>query len=300
MPNDFYDTLGVKKGASDSEIKSAYRKLAREWHPDVAKNKPDAEKKFKEINEAYQVLGNKEKRAKYDQFGHAAFNQGGGYQQGDPFSGFGGFGGQNGPFQWSYSTNGQGFDDPFDIFEQVFGFRGFGGQKKGRSVHYNLAIDFVDAVKGFEDTINFEDKKLKVKLPAGVREGTQIKFAGHGEDPKDGRQPGDMILSVTIRPHPKFIREGMNIVTEQPISIAEAALGAKIPVEVVDPAAKKGTSEIKVTIPAGTQPDTHIRLRGYGMPNPTGFGRGDHYLIIKVEIPKKLNREQKKALEELF
>lgn len=300
---DFYETLGVKKDSSDAEIKSAYRKLAREWHPDVAKDKPEAEKKFKELNEAYQVLGNKEKRAQYDQFGHAAFNQGaGGGAQGDPFSGFGGFGGGNGPFQWSYSSNGgqAGFEDPFDIFEQVFGFRGFGGQRKGRSIQYSLEIDFADSVKGFESTVNVEGKKLKVKLPQGVRDGAQVKFVGQGENPGDGRQPGDLYLVVSVKPHPEIIRQGLNTITEKEISFAQAALGDKIDVLVVDPSSKTGTSKIKVNIPAGTQPDTQIRLRGYGMPNPNGFGRGDHYLIAKISIPKKLNKQQKKALEEHF
>ncbi len=297
---DLYQTLGVNKTASDAEIKSAYRKLAREWHPDVAKDKPDAEKKFKDINEAYQILGNKEKRAKYDQFGYAAFNgnaAGGAGYQGDPFSGFGG----NGPFQWSYSSSGgAGFEDPFDIFEQVFGFRGFGGERKGRSLRYTLAIDFVDAVKGYEETINVDGKKLKVKLPQGVRDGTQIKFTGQGEAGTDGRAPGDLYLVVSIKPHPDFERQGMETISEKTISMAQAALGTKLQVKVVDPQSKTGISEITVNIPSGTQSGAQIRLRGYGMPNPNGFGRGDHYLIIKVEIPKKLNKQQKKALEELF
>ncbi len=299
---DFYETLGVKKDASDAEIKSAYRKLAREWHPDVANGKPDAEKKFKEINEAYQILGNKEKRSQYDRFGHSAFSGGSqGGPHGDPFSGFGG---GNGPFQWSYSTTGgsggQGFEDPFDVFEQVFGFRGFGGERKGRSLQYTLVIDFLDAVKGFEDTVKVDSKKLKVKLPPGVRDGTQIKFVGHGENPGNGRPPGDLFLVVNIKPHPEFIRQGMDIISQKEISIAQASLGAKVPVKVVDPLNSIGTSEIKVNIPSGTQPESQIRLRGYGMPNPNGFGRGDHYLVIKVSIPKRLNKQQKKALEELF
>lgn len=296
---DFYDILGVKKNSSDAEIKSAYRKKAREWHPDVAKDKPEAEKKFKELNEAYQVLGNKEKRAQYDQFGSAAFNQGGGASQGDPFSGFGG---GNGPFQWSYSTSGgqAGAEDPFDIFEQVFGFRGFGGERKGRSIQYSLEIDFVDSVKGFESTVSVEGKKLKVKLPQGVRDGAQVKFVGQGENPGNGRPPGDLYLIVSVKPHPELIRQGLNIISEQEISIAQASLGDKIEVLVVDPSSKTGTTKIKVNIPAGTQPDTQIRLRGYGMPNPNGFGRGDHYVIVKILIPKKLTKQQKKALEELF
>jgi len=183
MAKDFYGVLGVKKGASESEIKSAYRKLAREWHPDVAKDKANAEAKFKEINEAYQVLGDSKKRSQYDQFGSAAFEGGaGGSQQGNPFSG-------GGPFQWSQtSSSQQGFEtDPFDIFEQVFGFRGFGGgSRRAHDVQYSLAIDFVDSVKGFEESISVDGHKLKVKLPPGIRDGTRVKFTGKGEQGRNG------------------------------------------------------------------------------------------------------------------
>lgn len=290
MSKDFYEVLGVKKNATESEIKTAYRKLAREWHPDVAKDKANAEAKFKEINEAYQVLGDSKKRAQYDQFGSAAFD--GGAAQGNPFSG-------GGPFQWSYSSSGgQGFEgDPFDIFEQVFGFRGFGGSRKAHDVQYSLAIDFVDSIKGFEESINVDGHKLKVKLPPGVRDGTRVKFTGKGEQGKNGVQNGDLYIVIQIKPHPDFGRQGIDIFSIQEISIAQAALGATIPVKVVDPNSKTGFTEKKVKIPSGTQPGIQIRLRGQGMQNPNGMGRGDHYLAIKVVIPQKLTREQKEALK---
>lgn len=295
MAKDFYEVLGVKKGASESDIKSAYRKLAREWHPDVAKDKANAEAKFKEINEAYQVLGDSKKRSQYDQFGEAAFD--GGFAQGNPFSGTNG-----GPFQWSYSTSGgnsQGFEgDPFDIFEQVFGFRGFGGgSRKAHDVQYSLAIDFVDAIKGFEESVLIDGHKLKVKLPPGVRDGTRVKFTGKGEQGKNGIQSGDLYIVIQIKPHQDFGRQGIDIFSIQDISIAQAALGYTIPVKVVDPSSKTGFSEKKVKIPAGTQPGVQIRLRGQGMQNPNGMGRGDHYLSIKVMVPQKLTKEQKEALK---
>jgi DnaJ-class molecular chaperone len=300
---DYYKTLGVNKSATEAEIKSAYRKLAREWHPDVAKEKPNAEAKFKEINEAYQVLSDKQKRSQYDQFGHAAFGKGSNHNTGsqgfaggfDPFSG--------GGFHWS--TNGAQGDfgniDPFDIFEQVFGFRGFGGQRKARSYSYEIQINFEDSIKGFEKTIDINGKKLKVKIPPGVDSGTQIKYEGHGEKPsRDGMLPGDLYVIIHVKPHKEMQREGFNTFGEQTISIAEAALGTKIDIKTVDPKSETGFSTKQLKIPEGTQPNTQFRLRGYGMPHPKGYGRGDHYVLIKVEIPKKLNKEQKQALKELF
>lgn len=291
--SNYYKTLGVSKDASADEIKRSYRKLAREWHPDVAKDKPDAEHKFKEINEAYQVLGDEQKRAQYDQFGSAA---GAG---GNPFGqGFGG----NGPFQWSYSTSGagQGFEDPFDIFEQVFGFRGFGGKRKGHDLRYTLQVDFEDSIKGFEETVTVDGHKLKVKLPPGVRNGTQIRFAGKGESPGGDIPNGDLYIVISIKPHPDFARQGMDIFSVEEISMVQASLGDSIEIKVVDPKSASGFSDKKVKIPSGTQPGTQIRLRGFGMPSTGGLGRGDHYINIKVAIPKKLNRKQKQALKDLF
>ena len=304
---DYYKLLGVEKSATEKEIKSAYRKLARENHPDVAKDKAEAEKKFKQINEAYQVLGDKQKRAQYDQFGHAAFGKGANHNgAGQGFGGFGGqgfdpFGGGQGGFHWSSSQGDFGGVDPFDIFEQVFGFRGFGGKRKAQSYSYEMQIDFEDVIKGFEKTINVNGKKLKVKVPPGINNGTQIKYEGHGEQPsREEIAPGDLYVVINIRPNQEIHREGLNIISEQTISFATATLGGKIDIKVVDPDSKTAYSTKTLKIPAGTQPNTQFRLRGYGMPHPKGHGRGDHYVIVKIEIPKKLNREQKKALKELF
>lgn len=308
MPNDYYQTLGVKKDATDAELKSAYRKLAREYHPDVAKDKAAAEAKFKEINEAYQVLGDKNKRKQYDQFGHAAFGKGANPNSGQGF-GSGGFGGAGfdpfgqGGFSWSSSGAQGDFGgvDPFDIFEQVFGFRGFGGQRKARSYSYEMQIDFEDSVRGFEKTIEVNGKKLKVKVPPGVDTGTQIKYEGQGEQPtREQIAPGDLYVVINVKPHKEIQRDGYNTISEQTISISMAALGGKIDIKVVDQNSKTAFTTKSLKIPEGTQPNTQFRLRGYGMPHPKGYGTGDHYVIIKVEIPKKLNKEQKKALKELF
>ncbi len=305
---DYYKILGVSKNATDDEIKKAYRKLAREWHPDVAKDKENAEQKFKEINEAYQVLSDPKKRAQYDQFGEAAFGgaSGGAADAGNGFggAGFNPFGSSGGPFTWTYTTSStdSDFGDPFDIFEQVFGFRGFSNyRKKGRNVRYIFTIDFEDAIKGLEKTIDVDGQKLKIKLPAGVRDGTQIKFTGKGEPPRvqDG-EPGDLYITIQVKPHPEFVRQGDDVFSVLVIDMAQAALGDKVEVKVIDPKSETGFSYKKVKVPAGTQPGSQIRLRNFGMPKLRGSGRGDHYITIKVEIPKKLTKDQKKCLEETF
>lgn len=302
--HDYYEVLGVSKSASDDELKKAYRKLAREWHPDVAKDKAAAEIKFKEINEAYQVLSDKQKRTQYDQFGHDAFTRGaqGGGQGGNPFGGgFGGFN-QQGPFTWSYSTGADGadFGDPFDIFEQVFGFRGFGGSRKGRNTHYSLAIDFEDSIKGFDQTVSVDGHTLKIKLPPGIHDGAQVKFAGKGENPGHNVAPGDLYITISIHPNKEFVREGFHIYSEKEISFVLAALGGTADIKTIDPKSATGYTTKKVKIPEGTQPGTLIRLKGFGMPSSKGYGRGDHFITVKVAIPTKLNREQKQALQNYF
>lgn len=305
--NNYYDTLGVSKSATDAEIKSAYRKLAREYHPDVAKDKANAEAKFKEINEAYQVLSDKTKRAQYDQYGDAAgFNGGGtgGFGQGAGFDPFGGFGGQGpGGFKWTYSTNGQDFGefDPFDIFEQVFGFRGFGGrQRKGRDVKYALNIEFKDAIKGLKTEVNVEGHKLNVDIPSGVRNGTQIKFTGKGENPGSNIPPGDLYLIIQVKEDREIKRANNDTFTEIEIPMSLAALGGTTDIKVVDPDSSTAFSTVKLKIPSGTQPNSQIRIRAKGMPIMGTKSRGDHYVNINIKIPTKLNKDQKRALEELF
>lgn len=287
MGKDFYKTLGVAKTASQDEIKRAYRKLALEYHPDKNKSK-EADKKFKEVTEAYEVLSDPQKRQTYDQFGAAAFEQGAaGGAGGGPFGGFGGQqGGQYGPFSYTYSTNGGpaegfnfdfgGFSDPFDIFEQFFG----GGSPFGRRrSSYSLTIDFMDAVKGVEKNVTIGGKQQAIKIPKGVDEGTRIRF-------------GEYDVIVNVRPDKRFKRNGQDIYTEKEVSFAEAALGAEEEVETVD-------GMVKVKIPAGTQPDTLVRLRGKGVSSVRGSSRGDHLVLVKVIIPKNLSAKQKELLRQL-
>lgn len=285
---DYYSTLGVPKTASLDEIKKAYRKLALEYHPDRNKTK-EAEVKFKEVTKAYEVLSNEEKRKAYDQFGHAAFEQGAG--QG-PFGGggpFGGFGGQQsgryGPFTYTYSTNGQqgdfdfgGFSDPFEIFEQFFG----GGAPFGRQARrpaYSLTISFDEAVHGVEKQVTINGKSQKIKIPAGVDQGSRIRFE-------------DYEVVIDVMPDQRFRREGYDIVLDKDISYAQAALGEEISVDTID-------GPVKIRVPSGTQPGTLVRLSGRGVPHVRGNGRGDQYVRIKVNVPKKLSRRQKELLEEL-
>jgi DnaJ-class molecular chaperone len=280
---DYYDILGVSKTATPEDIKKAYRKLALQYHPDRNKTK-EGEAMFKEVTKAYEVLGNAEKRKTYDQFGHAAFEQGAG--QG-PFGGaggpFGGFGGQGGPFSYTYTSNGQngdfgGFTDPFEIFEQFFG-GGFGGQRARRPV-YSLTVTFDESVHGTEKDVTINSKKQKIKVPAGVDRGSRIRFDEY-----------DVVIDVM--PHKKFGREGYDIVTEEELSYPQVALGTELAVETI-------SGEVKIRVPAGTQPGTLIRLSGRGVPRLRGGGKGDHYVKIKVAVPKKLNNREKELLEDLL
>jgi molecular chaperone DnaJ len=294
MATDYYEVLGINKDATRDEIKKAYKRLAKKHHPDVDKS-ADANEKFKEINEAYQVLSDEKKRAAYDQFGTDAFDQG---------RGFGGFGGQArsgqwGPFTYTYTTSGQApdfdfadFSDPFSIFEQVFGSRGFGRQpRRGRNLYYTIQVDFMDAVNGLAQEVRLNGKKLKIKIPAGIRDGGQLKFAGEGEPGPQNMPPGDLYLTVRIQPHPTFTRIGDDIYILKEINFVQVALGDTIEVATVD-------KPVKLKIPAGTQSGTQFRLRGKGVLHLRGRGKGDQYVRVRVQVPQKLSREQKRLLEE--
>lgn len=289
---DYYDILGVEKNASSQEIKKAYRKLALEWHPDRNKTS-EATQKFKDINEAYEILSNSEKRAAYDQFGHAAFEPGGA-PYGAPFGGdqSGGFGGartyRQGPFTYTYYTPGGGspfegagfdFSDPFEIFEQFFG----GGSPFGRQARvprYGLSLSFMEAAKGVEKEVMINGQRRKIKIPAGVDDGSRINFH-------------DFYATIDVRPDPIFKREGFDIFVDGMIPFTLAILGGLIIVPTVD-------GEVKLRIRPGTQPGTMIRLRGKGIPRLQGSGRGDQYVRLQVNLPNRLNSKQKGLLKEWF
>jgi molecular chaperone DnaJ len=276
---DYYEVLGLTKSATAADIKSAYRKMALKYHPDKNKAK-DAEEKFKEINEAYQILSDAEKKKAYDQFGHAAFDPASG-MGGNPFNG--GFNGQ-GPFTWSYNSSGGGgnpfegmdFNDPFDIFETFFGGGFGGGQKRQR---YTLRIDFMDAVKGAEKTVEIDGKKRTIKIPPGANDGTRVRF-------------DDFDITFDVRPDPVFKRDGYDLFVDQQITYSLAALGGSIEVPTVE-------GKIKLKVRPGTQSHSLIRLRGEGVPHLQGKGKGDLYVRLVITVPEKVSKEEKKLLEEL-
>lgn len=282
MENDYYKILGVSKSATAQEIKSAYRKSALQYHPDRNKGK-ESEEKFKEVTKAYEVLGDTEKRKTYDQFGAAAFEQGAGGSPGGPF---GGFGGQQGPFTYTYSSNGQGnpfegmggFSDPFEIFEQFFGGASPFGRQQPRRQVYSLTIDFMEAVKGVTKKVTIDGKNQTIKIPAGVDNGSRIRFETYD-------------VMIDVMPNSKFTREGSDIVTEEEIPFTQAIIGTELPVETID-------GKVTIKIPSSTQPATVIRLRGKGVPHLRGNGRGDQYVRIKVMLPKNVNGRQKELLKE--
>ena len=347
---DYYEVLGVAKTASDDEIKKAYRKLAKKYHPDMNPGDAAAEASFKEVNEAYEVLSDADKRAKYDQFGHAAFDPSMGGGDGG-FGGFGGFG---------------DFGDLGDILGGMFGGAFGGGQRRrngpvpGDDIGASVTITFEEAAFGVKKDISYnrvcrcpdckgaggsdvetcsvchgsgqvrrvqrmggmsfqstapcdacrgsgkiiknpcskcrgsgmtrESKRLTVSIPAGIDHGERIALRGQGNDGRNGGPAGDLIITVGVRDHSFFERDGYNVYCEVPLTVAEATLGAEIDVPTLE-------GNVKHTIPEGTQPGTRFTLKGKGIPFVNGNGRrGDLIFRVAVEIPKGLNKKQKEAM----
>jgi len=345
---DYYEVRGVQKNASSDEIKSAFRRLARQYHPDVSKE-PDAEEKFKEINEAYGVLSDPQKRSQYDRFGHA---------------GVGDMGGMNYDFTGDFA----------DLFEGLFGSFGFGGMggrrarnapRRGRDLQKEVTLDFEEAIFGVEREIEFSRDevcstcggdgaepgtsintcstckgqgevrqvrqtilgqvmqtstcptcngrgktiekrcqtcrgrglervtvKKKVKIPAGVEKGTQIRLGGEGQPGVNGGPRGNLYLVLNVKPHKFFQRRDNDIILNLDINVAQAVLGAEIEVPTVD-------GQEKLDIPAGTQPGKVFKLRARGVPRLQRSGRGDQLVIVNVTIPKRLSEEQRTLFESL-
>ncbi len=347
---DYYEVLGVSKGASDDEIKRAYKKLARKYHPDLNPDNKEAEEKFKEANEAYEILSDKEKRSRYDQFGHAGV---------DPNFGAGG-GGFDGSFD---------FGDLGDIFGSFFG-GGFGGGRRanpnapqrGESIRLSLILSFEEAAFGCEKAVTVERlepcpscqgsgcaegttpeicpdchgtgtvqvrrqtpmgvfatsspctrcggkgkiihqpcrecrgagsvrkrKTIQASIPAGIDNGQTISIRGQGNAGKNGGPAGDLLITITVRPHELFRREGTSVLCEAPITFAQAVLGAELEIPTID-------GKVKYDIPEGTQSGTVFRLKGKGIPSINGRGRGDQYVTVTIETPRNLSKEQKEAL----
>ncbi len=295
----YYNILGLSKGASQDEIKKAYKKLAKEHHPDMVDkaDKEKAENRFKEINEAYQVLSDPQKKKMYDQFG--TVNAGFGPQGGGTRRGFN----QEGPFTYTYTTSGDspfGNVDPFDIFEEIFGFRGYSGgrrSQRGKNLYYEMRVSFADAVHGAEKTIKVESGSIKVKIPQGVRNGTEIKYRGKGMPGPNKAPAGDLYITFRVETPKEFQRVGDNLGTTIEIDFVQAALGDKVEVPIVNLNSKSGIGKTKLKIPQGTQPRTQFRLRGKGMPRLSGNGRGDVIVEVFVKIPKRLSKKQRNLLE---
>jgi curved DNA-binding protein len=314
---DYYAALGVARGASEEQIKKAYRKLAMQYHPDRNKGDKKAEEKFKEISEAYAVLSDKEKRAQFDQFGAAGFRQR--YSQedifrgadfGDAFSGTGidpndlfahlfGGGHGRGPgggfrvhFGGGAPAGGGGFD-----FGQMFGGApgGRGGAAAGEDIAYELPITIEEAHHGGEKQVTYQGpagpRELTVRIPAGIAEGQRLRIAGRGEPGHGGGAAGDLYFTVRIEEHPLYEREGADILLRREVPFTLVALGGSLEVPTLD-----GTKKVKIA--AGTQPQTRIRLAGHGMAG-RGGKRGDLYLIVVPRVPAKLTGKQKALLEQL-
>ena len=290
---DYYEILGVSKSASDAEIKSAYRKLARQHHPDIDKSAGAAER-FKEVSEAYQVLSDSSKKQQYDQFGHAAFSARGGPSSGwDSSQGAGNPFGQGFSYSWS-SSGGQnpfsqgGFEDPFDLFEQIFGGAGFSGFTQRRPT-YQMRLSFNEAVHGVTKQVEAETrdqqgriqrKRLTIKVPAGVDSGTRMRF-------------GDLDIVFTVDRHDEFHREGADIFSEIKVSIPQLVLGDTFEVNTV-------SGKVKVKVPPGTQPGSLVRLKSKGVARLGSVGHGDHFVRVNLEIPKNPGKQEKQLYEELY
>jgi molecular chaperone DnaJ len=344
---DYYEVLGVRRDASEDELKKAYRRLAIQLHPDRNPGDKQAEERFKEVNEAYQVLSDPEKRAQYDRYGHAAF---------EGMRGAGGFGGFGG-FDFT-----QGFEEVFsDIFGDFFGAGRSGGRaRRGEDLRYDLEIDFEEAARGAEKTIKLsrfvicetckgarsaspggirtcpncrgsgqvrmqqgffsisttcgqcrgegkiivepcpacqgqgrvrKTQSLSVRIPPGVDNGSRLRVGGAGEAGLSGGPAGDLYVVIHVREHPIFVRQGNDVVVEVPVSFPQAALGTEVEVPTLE-------GKVKVKIAAGTQSGKVLRLKGKGIPDLHGYGRGDQLVKVIVETPRRLNPRQRELLEE--
>lgn len=312
---DYYKILGVDKNASQDDIKKAYRKMALKYHPDKTKGDKEAEDKFKKANEAYAVLSDPEKRKQYDTYGSEDFQQR--YTQEDIFQGsdigsilrefginLGGMGGMGGGnFRTTFRTS-RGGGSPFeDIFSQMGGGGGFRREDssryqqpvKGQDLSLELSIPLEEVLHGAQKTISLGHggKKVSVKIPAGIESGKKLRVSGKGNPSSSGGPPGDLYLHVNVLSHPTFTREGSNLIVDKEIPYSSAILGTKVSVPTLD------GSHLNVTVPPGTQPGKKLRLKGYGLPKSARGPRGDLLARIGVKVPKSVNKEQKKLIEEL-
>lgn len=294
---DYYGILGINKGASQDDIKKAYKKLARKYHPDLNPNDPDAHRKFQEINEANEVLSDPEKRKKYDQYGEnwkhadqyeAQQQQYGQYQNA-------GFGGGGGGTYWSASDDGSGFSD---FFESMFGGRsgrGGGGNHMFRGQDYNasLSLSLADAAKTHKQVITVNGKNLRITVPAGIADGQTIKLKGQGGPGVNGGPAGDLYITFSIDEDSRFKRSGDDLYVTAPLNLYTAILGGEQIVETMD-------SKVKLKVSPGTQNNTKVRLKGKGFPVYKKEGQfGDLIVTYSIEIPTNLTDKQKELFREI-
>ena len=280
---DYYEILGVNRGATPEEIKKAYRKLAVQYHPDKNPGDKAAEEKFKEASNAYSVLSDPEKRRMYDTRGHAGVHGMGfeGYRNTDDVfrhinlddifgrGGFGGFG---------------------DAFGDAFGQRRTTAPPRGRDIRMNVSIPLEDAVLGSKKEVNVQGKRLTLTIPPGIQDGNTLRIQGHGESLGSGIS-GDLLVTVSVQPHPTLTREDADLLTDAKISMATAALGGSVRIQTL-------TGNVDLKIPSGSQPGQQFRLRGRGGVDASGR-KGDLRVRLVVEIPKSLSRKQRNLLKEL-
>jgi len=300
---DPYAILGVARDADEAAIRKAYRKLARELHPDVNPGNPAAEERFKAVSEAYSVLSDPEKRKAYDEFGEVSFQPGfdaaearrareafgGGF---GGFADFGGAGAEGGP---------AGFED---LLSNLFGRGGPARgprRRRGADLEARIELDFLDAARGCEQRFQVtrptreggqRTESVTVRIPPGVADGGHIRLRGKGGEGGGGGPPGDLIARISVRPHPLFRREGRDILLEVPLTISEATSGTKVEVPSLH-------GRVTVTVPPGTDSGAKLRMRGKGVPHPSGGRPGDFYVVIKICVPKHLDEPARRRLAEL-
>ena len=311
---DYYAVLGLKKGASEAEIKKAYRKLAMEYHPDRNQGNKSAEEKFKGVSEAYAVLSDKKKRQEYDAVGYSGFHRR--YSQEDIFKGFdigdlfkdSGYGNDD-VFRTLFgggrrTSNRVNFKDFFNAYSQTgtgdFQRTGRGHHttaQKGADLVYDLSITLEEVASGTSKQVAFRKEdgtlsKVNVKIPPGISAGKKLRIPGRGQQGGSGGPPGDLYIRIAVTDHPVFTREGSDLLLDKELSFTQAALGSTVEVTTFD-------GIRKVRVPAGTQSHSKIRLKGYGLPHFKGKGKGNLYLRIIVAVPTHLDKKQRELLGEL-
>jgi DnaJ-class molecular chaperone len=301
--NDYYATLGVSRTSTAEEIRKAHKKLSRKYHPDVNKE-AGASEKFKEVQEAFEVLGDKDKRQQYDQFGTAFPGGAAGGPRGQTYTWTGAGPGGGGPVDLGDLFGGQ--VDLESLLGGAFGGGGFpgakgGARRRGRAAGENfeteVEVPFQIAVEGgkYELSLQRDGKieRLTVKIPAGVDNGSVVRLSGQGHPGMGGGPAGDLLVRIRVAPHPYFRREGNDLLVDVPITVTEAALGAKVEV----PTLQEGT--VMLTIPPGTSSGAKLRLRGEGVPDVSTKKHGDQYVVVKIVAPQNLNERARELLKDL-